>query len=229
MAEGTNEIQKKIDALPAEVKSFLYSKEMGAAVQQIGAKHQLHIDQIGALESEVAAAMIGVTEVNDLAENISDALNLDKGKSDLVAKDVGDQIFSKVRGSMKANTPPRPPVQIQAAPAPQAAASAPVPAATPIPVNTPKPATLPAPTTPTMPKVDTMLSQPTVSVAPKPAPAPTVPISPAASVTPSSTSTPAPAPSAPATPPQAPAAPKPEVPKPPSTYKTDPYREPIEP
>ncbi|HUD02865.1 MAG TPA: hypothetical protein VMR46_02485 [Candidatus Paceibacterota bacterium] len=214
---SSDDIQKLIAALPPEVKSLLYSKEMDDVMQQIGTKHQLHIDQIGELESEVAAAMIGISQMQELPQNISDTLEVDMTKSNALVADINLLLLDKIRSSMKKNdadksvimpsamaasasaTAPTPPAT--SAPVPTAPV-APTPTAAPLPTDmqidppatqpTPAPAKVVAPA-PQMPEADVMLSEPTVSLPKKVESAPTPT--------------------------------KIEVP---TTYKADPYREPIE-
>jgi hypothetical protein len=229
--ETTEDIQKKIDALPPEIKELIYSPQMQSILQQVGAKNQLHVDQIGALESEVVAAMIGVSPLAELSENISDTLGIDKLKSDAVVKDIDSLLLSKIRGQMKANDQtPKPTTEEKsvvmpssmkpAAPNPILAPLTPLKPAPPIiptvptmsPTGTsmiiPKatPAPLPKPAMP-MDKVNTILTQPTVSMAP---------------ATPSKPDASTPPPAAPT------GTQKPEPPKPGADYKADPYHEPVD-
>jgi hypothetical protein len=219
MADSINsdEIQKLIDALPPEVKTLLYSKEMDAVMQQIGTKHQLHIDQIGELESEVAAAMIGISQMQELPQNISDTLGVDMTKSNGIVADINLLLLDKIRTSMKKNDTEKS-VIMPSAMAASATAPAPTPttqveptpaAASPLPTDMQiEPPIPPTPTlakvvtpVPQMPEADVMLSEPTVSLPTNPSNLPKK-IENAAS-TPTKIETP-------------------------STYKADPYREPIE-
>src|SRR3989344_199460 len=188
----SDEIQKKLEALPPDIRSFIYSADMSSVVQQIGQKHQLHVDQVGALEAEAAAAMIGITEREEFVENLTEALNIDTQRSTLIAKDVNDLLFVKIRESMKNTSSPSNPAQ-----KPEVRVSAPIP----VPVSVAPVVTPPTPTTAT-PSTQT-----------NPAPKPQVPLAPhphdlmlvEKTVT------------TPATPPK------------PDNYKSDPYREPVEP
>ncbi len=220
------EIQKHIDATPAAARAFISSGEMGKAVHAIGSKHQLHIDQIGALEAEIMAAMIGITDPNDLVENIAAVLNIDEQKSTLIANDANSEIFSKVRESMK-GSPQEPKKEPLASQIPITTGNTPIvptpsvaekPAAMPAPVPTPAPI---APAVPDhMAAADTMLSEKKVTPPPTPAPAapaqPAAAPGPAASVPPASPTTPANSPVLKVDPSQ------------PQNYKADPYREPVE-
>lgn len=229
------EVQKRIEALPPEVSALLYSPEMLEIVKRVGAKQQLHIDQVGLLEAETGEVMLGFTSSKDYPEALMETLGVDRMKADAIAQDINDMLFVKIRDAMKkasangdnsASAPQNPPAAEKSVVMPSAVKAAPPtpPAQSPVakvesvplpvvlastpqtkPV-TPAPAPAQAPMTPpAIPKVDVMLSQPTVSL-----PNPSVP--PAAPTT------------AQPTPPPA----KTEAPKPVPPYKADPYREPPE-
>ena len=252
--ETTKAMQERINSLPQEIKSMIYSSEMVAAIRQISTKHQLHVDQTGALESEVVAAMIGVTPLTELAENISDALDIDETKSNAIVVDVNELLLSKIRNSMKqadartttapATQPSNPPA-ISQPPMAEAdksteksvvmpsAAKAPVPAVTtPMPAQPIAPAvTITAPTaTPALPEIIKPAGLPMTEHIDTMLSQPTV------SITPLN-----PAPGAgsgdhsvvqnglakPAITPS-PDIKKSDAPAPPPIYKTDPYHEPID-
>jgi len=224
------EVQQRLDALPEDIRNLVYSSDMAAIIQQIGAKHQLHIDQIGALEAEAAAAMLGITKLEEFSENVVDTLNIDEQKSAAIVADVNEMLFKKIQNSMKAlydkktgsesvsasSTPPPPP-QPKAQPAPVApiaptpaapTTSAPAPVAAKPAAVVPPPAQTPPSTSsgqakPDLSAAENMLQNKTVSVPVPPAP-------PAVAPAP----TPAPAPAV-----------KQEPPKP-TNYTADPYREP---
>jgi hypothetical protein len=210
------EIQKRIDALPEDIRKLVYSADMDAVIQRVGQKHGLHIDQMGALEAETAAVMIGMTEHGEFSENIADTLNVNQQKARALAEDISNELFAKVRNSMKDV------YEKTKVPSPVISQAAPPPAPPPPPPAPPKAAqgTAPFPSTsspkeaPRLPSVtaaDLALTQRAVT---PPKPSPALPAT-------GSTNSPQ-ASSGQATPPQ-----KPEPPKP-ADYKTDPYREPVE-
>lgn len=198
---------------------------MGKAVQEIGTKHQLHVDQIGALEAEIMAAMIGVTNLEDFTENISDALDIHITKAETLAADVNNSIFIKIRSGMKAASAapaapamPSAPAAVVAAPT---VATTPAASPTPVPVASAAAAPTPAATTPAPMPVAPAVANPGLPAAEAPM-QPTQPAQPPKLVdvaaetmlTQKTTSV------APATAPASPDAPVP--------YKADPYREPPE-
>lgn len=202
------EIQKRFDALPSDIKALVYSADMLRLIQKIGGKHQLHVDQLGSLEAETADVMSGFSRPEDFISNIEQSLQIDHAKAEAVAKDVNDMLFVKIRESLKklyetSEGAPR----AEAAERPaiyhlplEAKGSAPQPEAPvqPHPTSSPQPAHAQKPPVPHVAHPnDTLLTHKTVTVPP---PAPAAPRTPA--------SAPAPAPAKPA------------------GYKTDPYREP---
>jgi hypothetical protein len=223
-AQRKDDIQKRLDSLPPEIKQLLYSNEVDVIVQQIGAKNKLHLDQTGILLAEMNEVMMGYLEASDLAKELVDVFRIDEDRANAIAKDVDDMLFSKIRDAMRkvyeeANTtapiveapaPSQsklPPLEPRST-SPQAVqittpVLAPV-APTPTTVTSvpPVPAKPPAPPAPTMAQAETMLSQKTVEVAPQRG---MVAKTPANSV-----------PSTPTPPPT------------PGNYKKDPYREPAE-
>jgi len=229
------EIQKRIDALPAAAREFVTSPEMGKAVQGIALKHRLHIDQTGTLEAEVLAAVIGISDFEDFAENLADVLSVDTQKSEDIAKDTNDLIFIKIREKMKSSSEKRDEKQVPSTPsavqipAPVFVAPPPSKDSNPSVVmpSSPKPA--PTPVVPNMTPTSTSKTPSVPPITPKPALAPDLTAADAIlsekKVTP---------PTAASTTPTAPlatpaASPVPKVdPAQPQNYKADPYREPIQ-
>lgn len=200
------EIEFRFAELPEDVQRAITSAEVGKKIQEVAAKHQLHVDQVGALHDEVYMAMLGFTDIGEFAKNISTHANIPPEKAEEVAADVGTALFIPIRESMQdfmaqralqdalvAENAEEKEAPSQAAPLPTppkpTSASSAATAITPTAQNNPHPA-------------DVMLSQKTISVAP---------------------------PSAPVTTPAVAANPKPsEKPTTPQPYKADPYREPIQ-
>ncbi len=194
------EIQKKFDSLPADIKAAVYGVDMLNIIQKLGEKYKLHIDQVGTLEAETADVMIGFSKPEEFVGNLSEALIVDRAQAENIAKEINEQVFIKIRESLKnLHTQQVPSIVPKVVPAPTTTKTIPAPASTPA-VAAPKPDLVAA---------EAMLQAKTVS-----APAPAVPAQP---VVPQKTVPTA----APVMPPIA----KQEPPKP-GAYAADPYREP---
>jgi hypothetical protein len=95
------EAQKKFEALPREVKDAIYSSETLTSTRMIGEKHQLHLDQMGILQAEISAVLMGFTDTTDFPEVLAEELKVDEKTAGSIAEDVSEQVISKIRGSMK--------------------------------------------------------------------------------------------------------------------------------
>ena len=208
--ESKDIVQEQIKKLPKEVRDALASDELSTKIRAVGSNHHLHIDQIGTLEDEVILAIIGISEVSELADQLAEQLTLSKTEADALVNDINTMVFVPIQNSMKqvdekSVVMPSAMAAAKIEPAPTAPAAV---LSTDMQINAPvstaptaAPIAAPAPSMPT-PEVDVMFNEPTVSMAPKvePVPAPAVP-----NITT-----------------------KVEPPKPAPIYKADPYREPIE-
>jgi hypothetical protein len=143
--EVLQQIQKRLAELPADVQAAIQSAELEEHIKAIGAKNNLHIDQIGELGDETLLAMLGFSPLENFSKRLSDALHLELDAAERLAADVNTEVFGTIRESMK-----------KFALAGQAAAPTPTVAA---------PAVPPAPP---IPAADVMLSEKTVSVGPIP-------------------------------------------------------------
>jgi len=243
------EVKKKMQQMPAEIRSLLYSPEMVAAIQKVGEKNKLHYDQMGALEVETSNVMLGFTDTADYPEMLMQSLLVDKTQAETIAKDINDALFAKIRESMKASaqktaTPTesgksvvmpssvakvgaeaavaKPAVSVAVNPVTTPAPVSISPAAPVVPPATPKPistGSITIPSAPAKPAMPAALPKVDAMLS-----KPTVSIAPQqpAAATPTAPNA-APA-NNPAPAPQA----KAEPPKPGPLYKTDPYREPVE-
>ncbi len=212
---SAEEIQKKFDSLPEEIKALLYSPEMMDVIKKVGEKHQLHIDQLDLLENDTAQVMLGFIQTKDYPVALMDSLNVTQIKADMIAQDMNDMLFVKIRDSMKKTDMPVIMPSNKSASTPQPISTVPTPtthmvsAAMPMPKPAFPVSSIPIqpPTAATqiisvpMQTADVMLTKTTVSMAKK------IEGPPVQNTPPSAT--------------------KIEIPTP-GPYKTDPYREPPE-
>ncbi|MES2471024.1 MAG: hypothetical protein V4526_02220 [Patescibacteria group bacterium] len=86
----TNELIKKYRALK------IYDQ-----MEEIGKKHHLHIDQIGILDSETRALVVGVTPRESFIKELAKGLEISMGQAELIAQDVNTRIMLPLRESLK--------------------------------------------------------------------------------------------------------------------------------
>src|SRR3989344_3445685 len=105
------ELQKKIEArfeeLPDDVQRAIKSADVDKKIRDIAAKHQLHIDQSGALGDEVLMAMMGFTDMAEFAGNIAEHVKVPAEKAEAMAQDIGTTLFIPIRKSMQEFTEQR--------------------------------------------------------------------------------------------------------------------------
>ncbi len=95
------EAQQRFKTLPPEIQDMLYSQEMQTALITVGEKHKLHLDQLGGLEFETTAVMLGFTEPDDFPPILVERLKITSEEATTIAKDIDDLLFIKIRAAMK--------------------------------------------------------------------------------------------------------------------------------
>ena len=96
------QIEERLAELPADVQNAIASSDMEQKLNAIGAKHHLHIDQIGYLQDETLLIMLGFAEMSTFAEALTKALGVPAEEGKALAEEVSNQIFVPIRESMKA-------------------------------------------------------------------------------------------------------------------------------
>lgn len=116
---AAQQIQQRLAELPADVRAAITAADLEDKIRAIGAQNSLHIDQIGELGDETLLAMLGFSPLESFAKRLTTALNLAPEVGEKLAADVGVEIFTPIRESMKKfgapttlPTPPVPPVAL---------------------------------------------------------------------------------------------------------------------
>ena len=95
------QIAQMYDNLPEDIKESIFGLEMNDIVEKIGRENKLNIEQIGDLANETGMVMLGVTHPNEFIVNLADRLEVDKEKARAIAQEINEQIFKKVRDSLR--------------------------------------------------------------------------------------------------------------------------------
>ncbi len=90
-------IQDQIAKLPPEIKEVLSKADWSAKMTEIGKKYQLHLDQLGAFQTETMLVLIGLTHPNQYMEELKKHLNVSEGLATTLAGEVNEQILKGVR------------------------------------------------------------------------------------------------------------------------------------
>ena len=86
--------------LPDDVQDAISSVAIAEALQSIGEKHSLHIDQIGSLNNVVGEVMLGITKPDEFAKRLAQELPVPQGTVSLLVQDIDEQIFKPIRASL---------------------------------------------------------------------------------------------------------------------------------
>ena len=168
------EIEERIAELPEDIQEAILAADLDARVQRIGAKHQLHVDQMGVLADETMLVMLGFVELEQFASQLETHLKISPEAARALGGDVSNEIFMPIRESMKkftaSNESASTPTQASQTMSPSS-----VPAALAPPQPPQKPVSQPQ-QSPEMHPADVVLTEKTLSV--PPAPVPTKPAEP---------------------------------------------------
>ncbi len=94
-------IKERINELPDDIRTAIASTNLASKFDSIANKHNLHIDQNGALQTETLLVMIGLESTDDFLENVRKALEISSDEAYNIAKDVNTEILDNVRDSLR--------------------------------------------------------------------------------------------------------------------------------
>ncbi|OGC80366.1 hypothetical protein A2943_01235 [Candidatus Adlerbacteria bacterium RIFCSPLOWO2_01_FULL_51_16] len=163
-SETQKQIEERLGELPEDVRLAILSADFEKKVQTVGAKYNLHIDQLEVLGDETMLIMLGFADPSTFAANIEKQVRVSTDQAHKIGAEITEQIFLPIRESMKKF------MEGRAKEAP--IVSAPPPPSTPTPKPVPPPSAPPKPTPPPAPAGQSPLG------GAKPAVAPTAPIAP---------------------------------------------------
>ncbi|MFC1775297.1 hypothetical protein ACFLY0_00335 [Patescibacteria group bacterium] len=86
--------------LPKALQEAIVSVETSKTIQEIGKKHNLHVDQMGELIDETWLALLGIVKSADFVDDLRIRLEVDGQKAGEIASDVNEQIFNKVKSAL---------------------------------------------------------------------------------------------------------------------------------
>lgn len=91
------ELKKKFDELPEDLRWAIISAEVDKNIMELGSEHHLTIGQMGQLSLEVHMAMFGITPLQNFADSVQKSLNLPAEQTNEIVNYINDRIISKVR------------------------------------------------------------------------------------------------------------------------------------
>src|SRR3989344_7193537 len=99
--ETKNKLKERFDALPESVQEVITSSHYEESLVEISKKHNLNVEQMGALEIETTMVMMGLAPVKDFARNIEKQLRIETGKAYEIEKEIDEKIFLRIRDLLR--------------------------------------------------------------------------------------------------------------------------------
>ena len=103
-----NEIQKKFETLPEELKWAIMAARVDDNIIEIGKNHGLNVEQMGQLSLETHAVMFGFTLLDKFEESVEGSLRLPKEKIKMIVSDVNERILRNIRKNMMSQSGQKP-------------------------------------------------------------------------------------------------------------------------
>ncbi len=95
------EIQKKFDELPEDIKWAIIEADVENKIIEIGKKENLNVAQMGQLALELNAAMFGFYPLDKFADSAKASLQLSDDKMKAIVDDVNTLILKSIREKMR--------------------------------------------------------------------------------------------------------------------------------
>ena len=94
------ELKKRYDSLPQDIRSAIDSADTYAKLQSIGKKHNLLIDKVGDLTTAVGNVMLGLLHPDDFVTEIETLLEITAQEAIEITTEVNIEIFVPLRESL---------------------------------------------------------------------------------------------------------------------------------
>jgi len=101
MEYNTEQLIEIYKTLPEDIKNALDSVDTLDAVEEIGIKYKLHMDQEGVLNNETGKVLLGLTDPVTFVDTISSKLGIDRTIASQIVGDINEKILLKVKDSLK--------------------------------------------------------------------------------------------------------------------------------
>src|SRR3989344_1692947 len=95
------QIRAQLKKLPQEGRDVIGSDELSEAIQIIGKKYSLHIDQLGELGNQINYRLLGLISREEFLKNLKQEVKLDNSQISTLATDVENEVFQKIRKSLQ--------------------------------------------------------------------------------------------------------------------------------
>lgn len=97
----SEEVQARFERLPPEIQEAVTSTDVHERIRSIGQKHDLRVDQIGALVDEIGLVMLGFQKSSSFIPDLMKELNIPRKQAEEIVEDVNTEIFTAIRSQLR--------------------------------------------------------------------------------------------------------------------------------
>ena len=97
----TEQIHKRYESLPEDIKTVVSSREVAELLESIGREHKLRIDKTGLLIEQTTLIMLGFIKSHEFVNNLTRELQIGKEQAESIAIEIDEQVFSRIRKSLR--------------------------------------------------------------------------------------------------------------------------------
>ncbi|MGC9605362.1 MAG: hypothetical protein ABSF56_01205 [Minisyncoccia bacterium] len=90
--------------VPETIKRLADDPKIYDAIEKIGDKFDLHIDQIGDLDAEVRRVILGISKPTEFIKNIAKLLEIDQDKGGRIAEEINKDVIQSIRSELQSQT-----------------------------------------------------------------------------------------------------------------------------
>jgi hypothetical protein len=94
-------LERRLKSLPSHIQEIVTSEQIERLVMQIGRSHYLSRDKVQVLQQMVALVLLGVMNLRDLKQEMSEKLFLNYAHTVALAHELDEEIFNPIRGDLE--------------------------------------------------------------------------------------------------------------------------------
>ncbi len=94
-------LEKRLKSLPSHIQEITTSEQVERLVMQIGRSHYLSRDKVQILQQMVALVLLGIMNLRDLKNELSEKLFLNYTHTVALAHELDEEIFNPIRGDLE--------------------------------------------------------------------------------------------------------------------------------
>jgi hypothetical protein len=94
-------LENRLKSLPSHIQEIVTSEQIERLVMQIGRSHYLSRDKVQVLQQMVALVLLGVMNLRDLKQEMSEKLFLNYAHTVALAHELDEEIFNPIRGDLE--------------------------------------------------------------------------------------------------------------------------------